>query len=97
MIPQSNTDLVAAIDIQAEQVTFRWQELGQDLDAPASLAHDGLDGRGDSAEEREGCIAAWESGEVLVAVEEWFVFFELGGVVALDAGRSAFFGSSVAA
>lgn len=97
MIPQANANLVSAIDVQAEQVPFRWQEFCQDLNAPASLAHDGLDGRGDSAEESEGCIAAWESGEVFVAVEERFVFFELGGVVALDVGGSAFFGGSVAA
>lgn len=97
VIPQANANLVSAIDVQAEQVPFRWQEFCQDLNAPASLAHDGLDGRGDSAEESEGCIAAWESGEVFVAVEERFVFFELGGVVALDVGGSAFFGGSVAA
>lgn len=97
MIPQADTNLVSAINIQAEQVPFRWQEFCQDLDAPASFAHDGLNGRGDSAEKSEGCIAAWEAGEVLVAVEEWFVFFELGGVVALDVGGSAFFGGSVAA
>ena len=34
---------------------------------------------------------------MLVAVEERFVFFELGGIVALYAGGSAFFWSSVAA
>ena len=97
VIPQANTNLVSAIDIQAEQIPLRWQEFRQDLDAPASLAHDGFHGRGDSAEESEGCIAAGESREVLVVVEERFVFFELGGVVALDAGGSAFFGGSVAA
>lgn len=97
VIPQANTNLVAAINIQSEQVPFRWQELREDLHAPATLAHDGFHGRGDSAEESEGCIAAGEAGEVLVVVEERFVFFELGGVVALDAGGSAFFGGSVAA
>lgn len=97
MIPQANANLVAAINIQAEQVPLRWQEFRQYLDAPTSLAHDGFDGRGDSAEESEGCIAAWETGEVLVAVEERFVFFELGGVVALDVGGAAFFGGSIAA
>ena len=97
VIAQADADLVSAIDIQAEQVSFRWQELGQDLDAPASFAHDRFDSRSDSAEESEGCITAWQTGEVLVAVEEWFVFFELGGVVALNVRGSAFFGSSVAA
>ena len=97
VIPQANTNLVAAINIQSEQVPFRWQELREDLHAPATLAHDGFHGRGDSAEESEGCIAAWETGEVLVAVEERFVFFELGGVVALDVGGAAFFGGSIAA
>lgn len=97
MIAQADADLVSAIDIQAEQVSFRWQEFGQDLDAPASFAHDGFDSRGDFAEKSEGCITAGQTGEVLVAVEERFVFFELGGVVALNVRGSAFFGSSVAA
>ena len=34
---------------------------------------------------------------MFVAVEERFVFLELGGLVALDVGGSAFFGGSVAA
>jgi hypothetical protein len=34
---------------------------------------------------------------MFVAVEERFVFFQLGGVAALDAAGSAFFGGSVAA
>ena len=97
MITQADANLVASIDVQPEQVPFRRQELGQDLNAPASLSHDGLDGRGDFAEESESRIAAWEAGEVLVAVEEWFMFFELSGVVALDVGGSAFFWGSVAA
>jgi hypothetical protein len=97
VIAQADANLVAAVDVQAEQVAFGWQELGQDLDAPASLAHDRFDGRGDFAEERESRITAWEAGEVLVAVEERLVFFELGGVVALDTGGSAFFRSPVAA
>lgn len=97
VIPQANANLVSAINIQAQQVPFRWQEFSQDLNAPASFAHDGFHSRGDSAEQSEGCIAAWETGEVLVAVEERFVFFELGRVVALDVGGSAFFGGSVAA
>jgi hypothetical protein len=75
MIPQTDTNLISAIDIQTEQIPLRWQELGQDLHAPAALAHDGFDGRSDAAEEREGSIAAGEAGEVLVAVEERFVFF----------------------
>jgi hypothetical protein len=86
VIAQADANLVAAVDVQAEQVAFGWQELGQDLDAPASLAHDRFDGRGDFA-----------AGEVLVAVEERLEFFELGGVVALDTGGSAFFRSPVAA
>jgi hypothetical protein len=75
MIPQSNANLISAVDIQAEEIPFRWQELGQDLDAPTAFAHDGFHGRCNSAEESEGCIAAGEAGEVLVAVEERFVFF----------------------
>jgi hypothetical protein len=44
MIPQSYTNFVTTIDIQTEQVPFWWQELRQDLDAPAALAHDGFHG-----------------------------------------------------
>jgi hypothetical protein len=97
VIAQTHADFVAAVDVQSEQVSLWWQELGQDLDAPAAFPHDGLDGRGHFAQERESRIAAREAGEVLVGVEEWLVFFELGGGVALHAAGSAVFGGSVAA
>lgn len=45
VVPQANADLVATIDVQAKQVAFWWQELGQDLHAKATFAHDGFDGR----------------------------------------------------
>ena len=97
VITQTHADLVAAVDVQAEQVSLWWQELGQNLDAPAAFPHDGLDGRGHFAQESESRIAAGQAEEVLVCVEEWFVFFELGGGVALHAAGSAVFGGSVAA
>jgi hypothetical protein len=46
VIAQADADFVAAVDVQSEQVSLWWQELGQDLDAPAAFSHDGFDGRG---------------------------------------------------
>jgi hypothetical protein len=97
VIAQTDADLVAAVDVQSEQVSLWWQELGQDLNAPTAFPHDGFDGRGHFAQECESRIAAGEAREMLVCVEEWFVFFELGGGVALYTTRPAVFCGSVTA
>ena len=97
VIAQTDADFVAAVDVQSEQVPLWWQELGQDLDAPTAFPHDRFDSRGHFAQKCEGRIAAGESGEMLVGVEEWLVFFELGGGTALYAARPAVFCGSVTA
>lgn len=76
VVAQTDADLVAAVDVQPEQVALGGQELGQNLHSPPTLAHDRLDRRGHFTQQRERRVAARQAREVLVGVEEGLVFFQ---------------------
>lgn len=55
-----------SVPVQAEEVLLRWVEFCEDSDAPASLAHDGLDETGDLAQGLEGFGFSWSRLLMLV-------------------------------
>jgi hypothetical protein len=78
-VPEPHHDLLAMVDVEAEEVMLVGIELAQGTDAPAAFSHNGLHARRDFAQSGEGVFFVGHAAHVRVLADQAVEFGHLAG------------------